>query len=246
VKRSDRTTRRRTSTASTVRATITARGEGLIGYRDFPGLPATAVAASLSRLARDGELERVAKGIYYRSRPSVIGRSRPSAAQVRASSTRALIQPAGLTAANLLGFTTQNPAIPDYATTAAYYPAALRGKAHVVTRRPSARATLAPREAAILEVLRDRGKTSDLGGPETTSRMTAILRDAEMFERLVGVAASEPPRVRAILGAIGERAGQPRRVLERLRATLNPLSRFDFGVFAQLPAAPRWQAKATR
>jgi hypothetical protein len=40
-----------------------------------------------------------------------------------------------------------------------------------------------------------------------------------------------------------EQIGQPESVLDELRATLNPLSRFDFGILAALAYARRWQAK---
>ena len=50
------------------------------------------------------------------------------------------------------------------------------------------------------------------------------------------MADSEPPRVRAILGAIGEQIGKKTAVTQRLRASLNPFSKFDFGLLAGLPA----------
>ena len=54
---------------------------------------------------------------------------------------------------------------------------------------------------------------------------------------------SEPPRVRAILGALGEMMKRDRKTLERLRRSLNPLSKFDFGIFTSMPNAKAWQAK---
>jgi hypothetical protein len=43
-----------------------------------------------------------------------------------------------------------------------------------------------------------------------------------------------------MLGALGELTGQD---TSELRASLNPLSRFDFGPLAELPNARSWQAK---
>jgi hypothetical protein len=60
------------------------------------------------------------------------------------------------------------------------------------------------------------------------------------------VTASEPPRVRAIIGAIGEQLRKKPAVLDHLRASLNPSSRFEFGVFAALPHARKWQSKERR
>ena len=57
---------------------------------------------------------------------------------------------------------------------------------------------------------------------------------------------SEPPRVRAMVGAIGEEIGKKPAALHRLRSSLNPLSRFDFGMLAGLTNAGSWQAKGRR
>jgi hypothetical protein len=59
-------------------------------------------------------------------------------------------------------------------------------------------------------------------------------------------APTEPPRVRALLGAIAVQLGQPAEVLDQLRRSLNPLSRFDFGTLAALSHAAEWQAKERR
>jgi hypothetical protein len=46
-----------------------------------------------------------------------------------------------------------------------------------------------------------------------------------------------------MLGAIGEQLGQPENHLAELRESLNPLSRFDFGMLTALAYARPWQAK---
>jgi hypothetical protein len=47
-----------------------------------------------------------------------------------------------------------------------------------------------------------------------------------------------------MLGALGETCGRDQAALHSLKASLNPMSRFDFGVFAILPTAASWQAKS--
>ena len=49
-----------------------------------------------------------------------------------------------------------------------------------------------------------------------------------------------------MLGALGEELGKDQRALARLRASLNPFSRFDFGAFGGLRHAHKWQAKGPR
>ena len=63
------------------------------------------------------------------------------------------------------------------------------------------------------------------------------------FERLVAVADAEPPRVRAMLGAIAQELGKSPQHLEQLRQGLNPFSRFDFGILRNLRYAREWQGK---
>ncbi len=74
-------------------------------------------------------------------------------------------------------------------------------------------------------------------------KLLGYFRESGRFERLSKVAPTEPPRVRAMLGAIGQQIGQPEAVLAELRESLNPLSRFDFGILAALAYARQWQAK---
>ena len=119
------------------------------------------MATTLSRLAREGELQRTGKGVYYRPAPTSFGLSIPGASAAAAQTLNAPLHPAGLSAANALGLTTQNPKRPEYATPAPGPPTALRN-AVIHTRRPAARAALSPEEGAILEILRERARSSDL------------------------------------------------------------------------------------
>ena len=99
------------------------------------------------------------------------------------------------------------------------------------------------KDAALLDFLRRGGRSSELSPEKTINRTLALFAERGRFERLAKVAASEPPRVRAILGALGEQTGKGTRSLRQLRASLNPFSRFDFGVLSGLPNARSWQAK---
>ena len=98
-------------------------------------------------------------------------------------------------------------------------------------------------DAALLDFLRRGGKNSELPPSETVDRAVALLSESGRFERLFKVADSEPPRVRAILGAVGEQLGKPADTTQRLRASLNPFSKFDFELLDGLPSAKHWQAK---
>ena len=78
---------------------------------------------------------------------------------------------------------------------------------------------------------------------ETLNKLLGYFRESGRLRRLSEISRTEPPRVRAMLGAIAQQLGQPKSRLSRLRSTLNPLSRFDFGILVTLPYAREWQAK---
>ena len=103
------------------------------------------------------------------------------------------------------------------------------------TRRPATWANLSETDAALLDFLRHGGKFSELGAEQTISKLMVLLSDGGRLGRLVRIADSEPPRVRAMLGALAEQHGASRTTLRHLRASLNPLSRFDFGLLRALP-----------
>jgi hypothetical protein len=212
---------------------------------DFRELPFQAVAQALSRLAKSGVIERLSKGVYYRARPTALGRSRPNPASLqKLVSPRQKVYPAGLAAANLLGFTTQSGPQLELATSGLSLPRKLVGNEAVIhTRRPDAWAGLTEIDAALLDFLRRGGQLTELSPAETTRKVLVLLAEPGRFERLLKVARTEPPRVRAILGAIGEELGMAERGLRQLRATLNPISRFAFGALHVLPNAQIWQAK---
>lgn len=235
------------TTAALVRQQVEAGGERFWRLADFRGLPFQAVAQELSRLTRAKCLRRLYRGVYYRPRLTAFGESLPNPAGLQAlAGERSPVFPAGLAAANLLGFTTQSPRSTEVATTATSLPQMLMGKATVVyTRRPAAWARLGREDAALLDFLRRAGRSSELSPEATTARVLAQLTVDGRFARLLDVAATEPPRVRALLGAFGDALQADRSDLARLRQSLNPLSRFDFGAFATLPTANGWQAKAS-
>jgi hypothetical protein len=133
--------------------------------------------------------------LYYRPRQTAFGASRPNAAQVRSLPVgQRRIFPAGIVAANVLGFTTQNPARAEVATNGLSLPRLIVGKETVIhTRRPESWRTLSETDAALLDFLRNRGDSSELSPEETVNKLLGYFREPGRFERLLKVAPSEPP-----------------------------------------------------
>lgn len=216
----------------------------LIRATDLTGATPAAASKALARLAAQGEVRRLRKGVYYMPKPTLLGESRPSQPALIQKLLEHRARPTGLTAANLLGLTTQLPARAEYVAYATAVPSGLETAR--LRLRPRERAVaLAPRDAALLEVIRDRGRHSELGAEETYTRIRAILQDGERarLQQLRDAALLEPPRARAILGALMVTAGLPSSLWKPLRESLNPFSRFEFGLFRDLPNAKEWQAK---
>jgi hypothetical protein len=232
-------------TAKTIRERIERGGERLWRLEDFDGLPSTAVAQALSRLTRQGVLERLSKGTYYRPRQTTFGKSVPNPAAIqKLASRRKNVFPSGISAASLLGFTTQTARRGEVSTSSLSLPRKLIGADTVIhTRRPEAWIGLSDADAALLDFLRRGGRTSELSPEETIRKTLALISEKGRLERLLKVANSEPPRVRALLGALAEQIGKNAAARTRLRASLNPLSSFDFGLLAGLSHARNWQAK---
>jgi hypothetical protein len=159
---------RQDSTASRIRARILAEGERFWTYQDFDAYPLGTAAQALSRLTKEGILERTGKGLYYRPRQTSLGKSRPSQARNAELSAKHKLYPSGIAAANILGFTTQNAARPQYATSGTNTPTKLHGS-KVYTRRPVERDNLSTEDGALLEFLRARGNTSELSAEQTAA-----------------------------------------------------------------------------
>jgi hypothetical protein len=248
MKRPDKSSKGSGGIMALVRRQIESGGERLWRLEDFRDLPPAAVAQALSRLTNQGHLERLSKGVYYSTRQTAFGKSRPNPAAIQRLASRGKsVFPSGIAAANLLGFTTQTAGQSEISTSATSLPRKLVGADTVIhTRRPQAWTGLSDSDAALLDFLRRAGRTSELSTEETIRRTIKLLSEKNRFERLLKVAPSEPPRVRAIIGAIGEQLGKKQAALRPLRDSLNPFSRFDFGLFAGLHHAGAWQAKERR
>lgn len=234
-----------TQVAKLVRQRIEKGGERFWRLKDFQGLSFMAVAQALSRLRKTGYIERISKGIYYRARKTALGISRPNPAKLQKLISGKRFFSAGISAANLLGFTTQIANKIEISTNALSLPRQLIGHDAIIhTRRPKAWTNLKDTDAALLDFLRQGGKSSELSPEETIRKTLKLLSEDSRFERLYRVSAFEPPRVRAMLGALGEQLGKNPAALGRLRETLNPFSKFEFGLFVGLKTAFKWQSKA--
>src|SRR5271167_2600435 len=205
--------------AKTVRDQIELGGERVWRLTDFENMPFTAVAQALSRLFRLGMIQRLGKGLYYKPRQTAFGPSKPNPSQLRSLPILGKgIFPAGCAAANLLGFSTQHPAKLEVATNGLSLPRLLVGKKTIIhTRRLQSWQELSYKDAAILDFLRQKGSSSEFSPKETVAKLLKHFHEPGQFKHLLQIAMTEPPRVRALLGAIGQELGYSAKQLSGLR-----------------------------
>jgi len=173
---------------------------------DVPG-SRLAVDSVLSRLAVDGgPVMRVRNGLYWKKPPATrFGTARPDPVAAALVVVGKGAGPSGWLAANALGLAMQVPARPTLAIVGRA-PKGLLGVAFT-SRSNLARLSLTPLEVAVLEVLRDLPRFSEVPWPDTVRRLRALGDDGIVdLNRVAEVACTEHragvrDRVRELLAA---------------------------------------------
>ena len=218
-----------------------------VSYRNFSDLPFGVVAKVLSRLVTDGTLVRVRKGIYHLPKKTALGSTSPKFEDVLEETSWS--QPlfnmgagATLTAYNL-GMTTQIPAetilVGDYTNRTVEL-----GGRRVRTRRRKVKhlKNLSPEEFYILETLRYIKSVPGASPEDVITTVKKRLKGANVSE-LIRAALKEPPRVRALLGALLQDIIGKRADVIALKKSLNPLTIYKLGVSEYLKSADEWKIK---
>lgn len=154
---------------------------------------------ALSRIASQGELRKVRRGLYWHGRATAFGMSRPSTADTVAAivGTRG-VGPAGLSAANDLGLTTQVPAL-DNVAVPHRVPRPV-GSVRFADRsgRPGRYvADLGWVEVALLEVLDGWHQVVEVDEATARNQLVELIRSGSLrLDKLARAARDEPAPVR--------------------------------------------------
>ena len=216
-------------------------------FSDFPGISLPALAAAMSRMTRSGDLQRVRKGVYYRPRPTVFGASQPSPDQVLAAVARQRkknLVSSGMDQFNRLGLTTQVSGAVTATSDGPMRMQTISGiPVHVKLRPIGVQVGIRPEERTTLDVLRSVGTVPGTSAGEVVGRLKYLLSTGGLdFGRLAKFSRFEPPRVRALLGAIGDDLG----IVDAsgLQQTLNPLTSFNIRGDLGLKHAAHWRIRS--
>ncbi|MCC6831906.1 MAG: hypothetical protein IT200_11225 [Thermoleophilia bacterium] len=162
--------------------------------RDFEGSD-RAVESALSRLAAEGRLVRVRRGLYWRGKKTRFGMTHPSVLQAAIAVGGPGSGPSGAAAAHLLGLTTQVPSTVDVAVPGKT-PEPMRGvrfRSRPYSRRER---RLTPIEVAVLEVLRDPG-ASEAPPSQVAARIQELIADRAVRADVLDAVVAAEPRVTA-------------------------------------------------
>jgi len=211
-------------------------------YSDFKDLPAIAVAKTLSNLSKKNIIQRVEKGLYYLPKKTVLGIVPPKnniLAISRANKKSKFSCISGLSGYNKIGLTTQ---VPNIITIACDYPVRNKGNVKYILRNKPYSGT--EFERIVLDAIRDIDNIPDTTAIDTINKiMNFIKLDKVNINDLGYSAIKEPPKVRAIVGALGQELWMDNKLLTRLKNKINPNTVVYSDVINSLKFAEQWKIK---
>ncbi|WP_299760942.1 DUF6088 family protein [uncultured Pontibacter sp.] len=209
----------------------------LLTYADFQVSDSQleALAAALSRLAKQGVINRLAKGRYYKPKETVFGKVKPSEKEIikSLSTSKGKVKgyESGLGLYNQLGLTTQVPQVVTLITRKQRRVANI-GKTKIrYVQSPTNFKESDIDKLQILDALRGFKKIPDRNNERTILMMLEYIEKlAERdTDRLIELALDYNPATRALLGALLEQLGYAQEA-DRLRESLNPLTKYKLGI----------------
>jgi hypothetical protein len=200
-----------TRVAPEIRKRVFASRDRFWRPEDFDGSP-DAVAQTLSRMTRTGDLRRVRRGLYWCGTPTRLGMAPPPLDRLAGEIVGGTgTGPSGWSAALALGLSTQVTrreaiAVPGRAPRSP-------GPVHYVSRAASTKRRderLRPAEVALFEVLRDWNALVEVSTHDAVDRIAHLADNGTVrLDRLARASQTEPPRVRERLRRLFGALGRP-------------------------------------
>ncbi len=207
-------------------------------------------AKALERFQREGLINRVSKGIFYKPETTPFGELKPDYEELLRpylfENGKRIAYITGTSLYNRLGLTTQ---------IAFRIKIASRGKRVNISRgtlqadavKSYAEVTDKNYEVlGLLDAFKDIKRIPDCSIAQAINRFEAIIEELNPLQTksLIDYALTYPPRVRALVGAILENNGFTSAVLEKLKNSLNPFTTINLGIGeTELPNKSDWYIK---
>jgi len=205
-----------------------------------------ALAKSLSRLSKQGQIVRLSRGKYYKPRESVFGVLNPDESQLIRSLTqvgdKTIGYVTGLTAFNSLGLTSQVSNTIMIARGSNQPAKDILGYKVRFVKRNFKFSRDDVKLLQMLDALKDIKTIPDTTVRESLKILISNLEKltGDELQQLVRLAHRYPPSTRALLGAIIENRFSEIRVVS-LYKSLNPLSKYHVGIDPEvLPNKLKW------
>jgi hypothetical protein len=209
----------------------------------------SAASKTIERLITKGTLKRASKGIFYKPKQTVFGALQPKEdellKQYLFKDGQRVAYITGASLYNEMGLTTQVPFVITIASktrrafTSINYLTIKPAKSYVEVTDDNYKLL------GILDAIKDFNRISDRDKNTVITILTNKLKALMPQEttNLIKYGLNYPPRVRALLGAMLERANKSLE-LNTLKASLNPLSKYNYGINNNdLPNVVKWQLK---
>ncbi|QCR25250.1 hypothetical protein C1N53_22275 (plasmid) [Pontibacter sp. SGAir0037] len=220
----------------------------LLTYADFQVSDSQleALAAALSRLVRQGVINRLAKGRYYKPKETLFGKVKPSEKEIikSLSTSKGKVKgyESGLGLYNQLGLTTQVPREVTLVTRKQRRVTSV-GKTKIrYVQSPTSFKESDIDKLQILDALRGYKKIPDRNNKKTILILLEYIRKLTERDtsRLIELALDYNPATRALLGALLEQLGYAKEA-DRLKQSLNPLTKYKLGISESiLPNRKDW------
>ncbi len=238
-----------TSIASRINNTISSYSPGIIfTYSDFslPKENEFALAQSLSRLAKKGEIVRVEKGKYCKPRKTSFGNLRPDVSEIVKALTRRGDKitgyATGISIYNQLGFTTQ---MSNTITIASINPQPAREVSGYRIKFLRKGFEFEERDIPLLQLLDAIKDIKKIPDSNPTEVLNAIIKKIKYtsslkLKRLVQLALNYNSSTRALLGAILEQYRKDVSV-STIYKTLHPLTKYSLNLSKEvMPNQSKW------
>ncbi len=235
-------------TAQSIRNKILSSGtDSLWNFADFSEYSQQAVAKTLSRLNQEGLIQRVKKGLYYFPKKTALGLSQPSVSalleKIFSNSNDVKMYSGGTASFQNLGITTQVPA--QYTLLGDRASKKIRiGRitARILRRSRTYLASASQQDIWILDAIRNLTHVPDSTPIDAITKIMAHFTSSKSsIKKLLRFARGEPPRVRAVLGAIADQIKYQGPEKKLLKDSLNPLTKYHLGIASVLSTASHWQ-----